>query len=219
MAAKNRKEAPKKERKSGVMGALVEELNSVYNDLDFRVYELLANYTGETVGYKNKTIYSFSVNREYTCLMISGDVRSLEFLYPLLNVDKDFEELKDYLGKYKKPKRLFGESYDDKVLGKMTVPIRGLLSKIRLVIKNLEDVDADFSELESKSPQEILKPLTEGPLKTLRKDTNPLRESIRTMKFHVADAESWKNFRNTWEQLDQQLKVFSLMDFYGPSEK
>ena len=209
-----------KEGTTGLMTAFLDEMTKVYDDMELRMFELLTYSTGGKIKYKDRKIDSLNVKPDYVCLRLRGDIGALEFLYPRLIVDQDLLALKEFLGKYRKAGwHSISGSYDEKVLGEMSVPLKGLLTKLSLMKVSIENLEESLFSLKSQDPKSVLEPLIREPLQAFKKDTSSIRDLAGRMKEHVADIDIWRNYRNSWTQLNEQLKLLGFLDFFKRSEE
>jgi len=204
--------------------ALTEEFTRIYEWLGYRRGSLLAYVTKQNINYTGPRWENEFISWKHTdinliCLDLKGLIKTAVELYPQLRLDENFEIVRDGLENYKKKVFIRWWRADRKVLNKVYESLDPVMSKLYLVKGSLEEMAEKLFVLESQDPKTILAPLMAGPLKAFKKDTNPIRTFVSQMKEHVADKDTWKHYRNTWKQLNQQLKIFGILEYYDASEK
>lgn len=202
--------------RSGIMTALVEEMDRIYDGLEVRMIQLFAYIGSREIRYKDVTIVGLNVDPSHSCLRVLGELRALESVYPQLafGEDSDIETLRDLLGRYKKSGfSRISSPYHDDVIGEIAVGIRGLLAKIALSKGNLERLEDNLFSLKSQDTKTILEPLV-----VFKKDTSSVKTLASEMKDHIADTSIWRDYRNTWKKLNQQIRFLGL-PHYGLSEE
>ncbi len=204
--------------------ALTEEFTRIYEWMGYRRVSVLAYVTKQNIDYtgprwEGEIISWKHIDIDLICLDLKGLIKTATELYPQIRLDENFEIVKNSLENYRKKTFFIWWRIDRKVLKKVYTSLDPVMSKLYLVKGNLKELAEKLFILESQDPKIILKPLVTGPLQALKKDTNPIRKFASKMKEHVADTDIWKNYRNTWKQLNQQLKIFGILEYYDASEK
>jgi len=100
------------------------------------------------------------------------------------------------------------------LLTNIAITIDPIRNKLKLAKGSIEDLENELFLLKKLEASEFLKPLISS-----KKSTEKLRHLISEMKNHIADGDTWKDYKNSFSRLNPELQTFPLPDHWKTSEK
>lgn len=168
------------------------------------------------------SISHWSVDIDQTILELKSILKTLSNIYPKITLDDDYIIVEDSLSNYKytEKKRVYiffekeKEYHDRKQLKELYTYLEPLNSKLYIMKEGFKDLQKDLYKFEVEDYPKIIKSIDIS-----KKPTNKITNLINEMKAHISDNDTWKYYRNTFNKLNYELRMFNIGEFYNTSEK
>ncbi len=207
--------------------AVLDEFSRIHDKIKIFKEKIFAGvmFTDREVELNGEVIIIESwkgANFDRTILELKAILKTLSNIYPKITLDDDYIVVENCINNYKYTKKkrvnIFFEKeekyYNEKELKKLYTHLEPLNSKMYIMKEGFKDLQKDLYKFEVEDYPKIIKSIDIS-----KKPTNKITNLINEMKAHISDNDTWKYYRNTFNKLNYELRMFNIGEFYNTSEK